>query len=125
MHELGPDLLPFFLSSDARWWLASSDPSPLPVSYLIFFFCRSWSREGRWQRAGAAREVMAGQRRPSSPSLLLSYLIFFFAEAEGVRASDGRRYGDACRERRRELFLFLFFWSQIKDVPSYLSQITM
>jgi hypothetical protein len=36
--ELGPDLLPFFLSNDMRWWLTSGDLFPLPFSYLIFFF---------------------------------------------------------------------------------------
>jgi hypothetical protein len=34
------NLLPFFLSSGVRRWLASSDLSPLPFSYLIFFFAR-------------------------------------------------------------------------------------
>jgi hypothetical protein len=65
---------------------ASGYPPPLPFSYHVFFFagaggtradsCKHGDvrQEGWQQHIGAAREVVAGQWRPSSPSLLLPQL---------------------------------------------------
>jgi hypothetical protein len=44
----------------ARWWLNSGDPPPLPFSFLN----------------SSAYSGSAGQRLPSSPSLLLPCLLF-------------------------------------------------